>query len=74
MVFIYGGLMFIAGLIAGLFRQHALEMCVRDKQKEIGKPDEEIVCSNATVVVDQRGEISWYNNKKNTFVVRNDAE
>ena len=74
MIFVYGGLMFLCGLAAGLFRQKALEACVRDRQNECGKADEEIVCSNATVVVDKRGEISWYDNKKMPIALRKDDE
>ena len=70
-IIIYGALMFACGLIAGLYRQHICEMRIIDHQNECGKPDEEIVCSNATVVVDKRGEISWYNNKTRPYIVKN---
>lgn len=70
-IIIYGILMFACGLIAGLYRQHIYEMRIMDYQNECGKPDEEIVCNNATVVVDKRGEISWYNNKNVPYHVKN---
>ena len=28
------------------------------------KPDEKIVCTNATVIEDSKGEISWFDNDK----------
>ena len=47
------------------------EMRIVECQNKYGKPDEEIVCNNATVVVDKRGEISWYNNKNVPYHVKN---
>lgn len=73
-IMIYGSIMFACGLAAGLLRQRFIEARIRDVQDEYGKPDEEIVCSNATVVVDKRGEISWYNNKRVPYVVRKDED
>lgn len=70
-IIIYGAFMFVCGLITGLYRQHMYEMRIAECQNEYGKPDEEIVCNNATVVVDKRGEISWYNNKKVPYHVKN---
>lgn len=69
-IIIYGAFMFVCGLITGLYRQHMYEMRIAECQNEYGKPDEEIVCNNATVVVDKRGEISWYNNKKVPYHVK----
>lgn len=38
------------------------------------KPDEEIVCENATVIADKNGNISWIDNKVPICVITKEKE
>lgn len=62
------------GFLRGLAWVAAMQRESSRRAEVALKPGETIVCRNATVFMDKRGEISWVNNNRPMQIIQNTEE